>query len=315
MCAAKIGTIVVVVVISGAEKSGKSTLIEAIRTSVVLGDHPTKVRKWGKLDDGRWAVDQVYAEALIEDSAYPGLVLWDRSWASEAVYGKLLGRPRRLAEDPWLGEWLYGRGVPLKYILGGPDPFILKSARTEDDLPVDPIEEKAAFIAYGRQYGWHIIGSTDRERLPLETLVRLLRSSIMNSHGQFDDPRAYCGPPRASVVFVGERGSNHPTPGGWLSFSSKYTTHYGRILGDTAFRVGWTNAWDDRQGIFQHARLVIACGATAYQWAKEVQEKRGLGGTKVEQVPHPSHLYRWGKMSSSIGPTEDLIRGLVQQYT
>lgn len=165
-------------VIDGPEKAGKTSLIEALRTWVTLKGEPTKVRKWGKLDDGKWAIDEVYGFALDEDQLHPGLVIWDRSWASETVYGQLLNRDRRLAERPELGESLYGRRVQLKIILGGPSPAILMGDRTEDDLPVSPAKEQEAFVAYGRQYGWHIIGLTDRERLPMFTLVTAVRLHI-----------------------------------------------------------------------------------------------------------------------------------------
>jgi hypothetical protein len=309
----------VVVVIDGPEKAGKSTLIEALRSTVTVNDLPTKVRKWGRLDDGRWAIDCVYAQALIEDTAYKGLILWDRSWASEAVYGKLIGRDRRLAEDPWLGEWLYGRGIPLKFILGGPHPYILTEQLDADDKVEghgqNMAKEKAVFLEYGLRFGWHIIGNTDRERLPLETLTTIISLQVANSAAQNLNPRVYCGPPRATVVFVGEQGSKADNvPGGWLPFSSRYTTNFGRILGDTALRVGWTNAWDDRREIFQHARLVVACGSSAYDWAREVYNEDRLSGTRVEKVYHPAALYRWGRLRTNIAPTEVTIRHIVGQY-
>lgn len=165
-------------VIDGPEKAGKTTLIEALRTRVILGGAETTVRKWGKLDDGKWAVDEVYGVALDEDEAKPGLVIWDRSWASETVYGQLLNRDRRLAADPDLGDKLYGRRVKLKVILGGPSPAIMAGDRDAEDLPVAPAQEQEAFVAYGRRYGWHIIGLTDRERLPMFTLVTAIRLQI-----------------------------------------------------------------------------------------------------------------------------------------
>jgi hypothetical protein len=267
------------------------------------------------LDDGRWAVDSTYADALRVDNLHPGLVIWDRSWASEAVYGRLLGRPRRLAEDPWLGEWLYGRGVSLKVILGGPHPEVSLLDRTPDDLPVHPRQEKEAFLQYARDWGWTILGSTEGERLPLQTLVTLVRLRIEEATRDERNLAVWCGPRSSPVVFVGERGSNWDSlPGGWLPFSSKYTTNYGRILGRTATLCGWTNAWDNQRPIFDEARLVVACGDVAQHWAEGVIAKSGPGRTRVEKVPHPAALYRWGRYHDLIGPIEVHIRGLVQQY-
>jgi len=303
-------------VIDGPEKAGKTTLVSALADQILLGGHPTKIRKWGKLDDGRWTIDSVYAEALQVDSLYPGLVIWDRSWASEAVYGRLLNRDRRLAADPWLGEWLYGRGVDLKVMVGGPHPSVMTSVHDAEDLPVEAAAEQSAFLEYAVRYGWTVIGHTNRERLPLDTLVHLMRLRISEAYARLPrDPRQWCGPREATAVFVGEEGPRADAlVGGWLPFTSKYTTMYGRLLGNTAFHVGWTNAWDDQRQIFQHARLVIACGATAFEWAKEVKREQAAGATTVQQVYHPAALYRWGRLKDQIPETEYAIRTLIKMY-
>lgn len=313
-------------VIDGPEKAGKSTLAAALvqwwdsAYPEAAGTPRARIRKWGRLDDGRWARDVVYRDALVEDVEYGGLVIWDRSWASEAVYAKLLGRDRRLGEDPWLGEFLYGRGVVLKFILGGPHHSVLTSQLDEDDQVEghgqDMAKEQRAFVQYGERYGWSVIGHTDRDRLPLPTLLRMVQLRI----GEFAsrdgrNPRQWCGPRQASVVFVGERGSNRDSlVGGWLPFSSEYTSRFGRLLGDTAFRVGWTNAWDDQREIFDNAKLVVACGATAYDWCREVKKERAAAATIVEQVYHPAALYRWGRLRDQIPVMENKIRQQVGQF-
>lgn len=302
------------VVLDGPEKAGKTTLASALVEAVKLNGEPTRVRKWGKLDDGKWAADWVYAKALEEDSQYPGVVVWDRSWASEAVYGKLLKRDRRLAEDPWLGEWLYGRGVALKYILAGPDPKVMTAAHDAEDLPVEASEEQAAFVTYGEQYGWRIFKGNG-ERLPLNMLVSRIAMHVAEEAQRPRDPRKWCGPQSASVVFVGERGSTSENiVGGWLPFTSIYTAKYGRILGDAALRVGWTNAWDDERHIFDNTRCLIACGASAYEWAREVQIAEARSGVAICRVTHPAALYRWGRYRSEIDATEAYIRDTVGQY-
>jgi hypothetical protein len=207
--------------------------------------------------------------------------------------------------------------VDCRIILGGPDPEVSLLDRTPDDLPVHPRDEKEAFLAYGRRYGWNIVGSTDRERLPMSTLVSLVWPLIQGTlrSEYFRGPKQWCGPINAPVVFVGERGSsNDSVPGGWLPFSSRYTTQYGRILGDAALQCGWTNAWDDRREIFNRAKLVIACGATAQRWAKEVRGRAGAEKATVEEIPHPAALYRWGKYRSVVPRVEALVRELVGQY-
>lgn len=308
-------------VIDGPEKAGKTTLVAALKqwwdtAYPESGGTPrARVRKWGRLDDGKWTVDSVYRDALVEDATYEGLVVWDRSWASEAVYSGLLHRNRRLGTDPWLGEWLYGRGVDLKFILGGPHPSVTELDLDEDDHVhnIDPRVEQAAFLAYARRWGWTVVGHTDRDRLPLSTLLNLIQLRVAAQSVRQRDPRLWCGPREASVALVGERGSNKDSlVGGWLPFSSLYTTGYGRLLGSTAMRAGWTNAWDDQRQIFDSARLIIACGSSAFEWAREVQKVEQRDGTRVEQVYHPAALYRWGRLRPYIPAVEARIRELIQ---
>jgi hypothetical protein len=299
----------VLVVIDGPEKSGKSTLIAALAAQ--LGP-TTRIRKWSHLGDA-YDADKIYADALREDMAAPGVVLWDRSWACGVVYGTLLGRNNRITRDPWISEWLYGRGVDVKVILGGPHPSVLASARTSDDLPVDPAEEQRAFVEYGRRYGWYVVPPTNTEyRFPLLKLVQYVVDRIDAAPDR--DPTAWCGPFGSSVVFVGERRSTAPgLPGAWLPFTSKYTTQYGRILGDAALRCGWTNMADDPRRIFDTAQLVVACGHHAAAWAKEVKAQSG-SSTRILGVLHPAALYRWGNLSKQRADVERTIHAAVGEY-
>src|SRR3989304_2111146 len=99
-----------VIVFDGPEKAGKSTIIEALRQyakSTKFFDR-VYVRHWGPVSPD----DRVYAHELSQDSTcFNELVIWDRCWPSEYVYGNLLGRSRRGTGDPWLLEWLHGRAV------------------------------------------------------------------------------------------------------------------------------------------------------------------------------------------------------------
>jgi hypothetical protein len=146
-------------------------------------------------------------------------------------------------------------------------------------------------------------------------LVSLVRLRIEEATRDKRDLAKWCGPISSPVVFLGERGSSWDSlPGGWLPFTSKYTTNYGRILGRTATLCGWTNAWDDQWQVFDKAQLVMACGDTAHRWAEEVIAQSGLGRTRVVKVPHPSALYRWGRYKDLIPRIEAHIRDCVGQY-
>jgi hypothetical protein len=302
----------VIIVVDGPEKAGKTTFIANLSANVQLNGRPTRVVKWGKLDDGRWAIDSVYAAGLVEAAAWNGLTVWDRSWASEAVYGRLLNRERRLAADPWLGEWLYGRGVDLKLmLLGDPDPQVMRGDRTPDDLPVDVVDEKRAFSEYGRRFGWQvhpenrtIAGTT---RLVREVMVAINRYKW---EGVFN-PDLACGPNAApwmgpiDVAVVGEKGSlRESIPGGWLPFSTRLTEKYGRALGDDALRCVWTNAADNQVHVLYRARYVVACGQVAVDWVRQYRTSNDT----LLYVPHPAALYRWGRLSDRI---EEIERQLV----
>lgn len=294
-----------VIVLEGPEKSGKSTL------AAELARRGARIRKWGPLDDEKWAADLAYSEVLAADTASPDIVVWDRSWASEAVYGALLNRDRRLAQDPWLGEWLYGRAVPTRIMLGGPDPAILRAARTPDDLPVDPGVEQAAFLAYARQYDWIVVHG----RHPVESLA----DAVLAQHAADSvdwHPTTYAGRPRAGVVVLGERRSPTPSiPGGWLPFTSTYTTKYGRVLGPNAMRVGWTNAYDEPTAIIEHARVIIACGQQAHAWIKEeLSYYAEFQTTTLIRVPSPSALYQRPHFRDLANVTERSLVDTVRTY-
>lgn len=302
-----------VIVLDGPEKAGKSTLAAAIRARCDADSIPCRIRPWGPIPDG-WDTDARYAAALAEDSARPGVVVWDRSWLSESVYAHLLGRHRRLADDPWLGEWLYARAVPIRVVVRGPDPEALAAARTVDDLPVHPAAEQALYLEYAQLYDWFTVGDGKTRPDPDRTAASLVRLAACVPAW---DPTAYCGRPDARVVFVGDRPSTFASlPGGWLPFSSRYTTMYGRALGPNAFACGWTNASCEPAFIFEHARAIIACGRIAQAWVKEELRFRAESQfTSVINLPHPSALYRWGLLKPSVPVIDQTLRDTVASFT
>ena len=154
-----------VIMIDGPEKAGKSTLVEALH---LRGAY---VRKWTgpAVPD-----DSEYFIPLQIDAKSQRIVVWDRGWASEVVYGQLLEQPRRLAGDWQRAELLYGRLIEVAVMLLGPNVETLKRLRDSTDLPIDPSAERRAFAHYGQLAGWIVL---ENEHTP--TYIAALADSLM----------------------------------------------------------------------------------------------------------------------------------------
>lgn len=288
-----------IILIDGPEKAGKSTLIAEL--AKVL-DKNLQVRRWGPVSPD----DRVYSEPLREDYQSKTWNIWDRGWPSEHVYGMLLGRDRRLAVDPWLGEWLHGRAVQtsgLRVILLPELLAQVDNRRDETDLPVDVFAEKTAYFEYARRFGYLTL-INDYTEVGLQYNVNQIISRL--SKTQTLTPPAYAGPIDARVVFVGEKLNDkacRSMPGSWLPFSSRLTTELGRRLGDKAFKCGWTNVGDVTQE-FLADRYVVACGESAVRWLS------GIGIVRMV-VPHPAWLYRYNTITYTERDLVDKILNLI----
>lgn len=284
-----------VLLFEGPEKAGKSTVIAALAEH--LHKH-LKLKVVVRHQIGRAKPDdRVYADQLAVDTAADKYVaIWDRCYPSEYVYGTMLGQDRRLALDPWLGEWLYGRAIRAngaQFMVTGPAPSILAKSRTDDDLPVDPAEEQALYLAYALRFGWHVI-----RRAPVsdqvERIMKRIPAAIIYGRGRSESPLppVYAGTPNARVVVVGEMRSERMLPGGWLPFSSHLTTKLGRLMGDRAMGVGWTNAHDCPPETLRSAEVIVTCGAKARLWVEHYVLMEG-GEQQVIPLAHPAHAFRY----------------------
>lgn len=294
-----------VIVLDGPEKAGKSTLVEALYDFLKSSGYHREVlvRHWvgrAKPDDS------VYSSAMAEDSSKPPsqrVTIWDRSWASEFVYGRLLAQDRRLARDPWLGEWLYGRAASangLMAMLSGPDPDSLRSMRDATDLPVDPAAEQSAYLRYARLFNWMTPDRDTPSHMASAILERFYTSvSVSGDAGrQTPLPPTYCGPVNSRVIFVGERRSDRMLTGGWLPFSSHFTTLLGRRLGTRSLSVGWTNAHDCPPSSLRGAKLLVACGDIALKWVTNYVLAGGDGDQLVMNLPHPAYVFRYNNQKT-----------------
>lgn len=268
-------------VIDGPEKSGKSSTIRLIVDYLEKRGVAVRVRHLEPvLPD-----DRVYTTYLKSDVDWNTFVIWERSWVSEHIYARLLCRPCRLQYDPWLGEWLYGRAVQTegeRIILLGPSVDELYRRRDKTALTVDPAEERNMFLEYGQRFQLHVIenqyGVLDDQILSivdaaLERRTRRQRSLV---------PR-YCGPEKASVVFVADGMTLYPTmPGSWLPFTGRYGTLYGRMLDDYAFQCGWVVAHYVPITMLRTAQVIVSTGKRSKAWVRYYIPF----GIEVIELPH-----------------------------
>jgi hypothetical protein len=289
------------IVLAGPEKAGKTTL-----ASLLQERHHAEVHHWGPVK-----ADSDFLPVLKQHAGSPRLVIWDRGWPCDCVYSMLLQRDRRAQHDWWLLEWLYGRAlqtVGVGCIMLGPGADRLRELRDDTDLPVDPRRERFAYRAYGTRFGWQVVenahSTNDAVSLCDELAHRAERAQIGWLGRSL--PPTYCGPQKPEIVFVGQgRNMQSNYPGSWLPFTTRYTERYGRVLGDLAFR--WTNM-DGPTDVVDQARLVVACGNQAADWARAATSWK-----KVMHVPHPAWLYRWGQAEGQIQEVERRIQAEVQR--
>jgi hypothetical protein len=297
--------------IDGPEKAGKTTIVNILRER-----YGATVRHWGPIAPD----DRVYAEPLLEDSQSDAFTVWDRGWASEHVYGALMGRTdRRLRDDPWLGEWLYGRAfqtIGTRFILLGPNALAVASLREGTDLPVDPAAERAAYAEYGRRFGYtvmpnqHTTESAEGVAWLIYQSASIAAGLASANHGL--RPPAYAGPPNARVVFVGERpGPGKVTfPGHGLPFTSRMTIQMARDLGDFALECGWTNTSSCPPQALRTAGLLVACGKEAEMWVTH-----NVAGRRVLRVDHPAYIYRFGKQVDRLTAHRETLNHIKEEFS
>lgn len=188
-------------IFDGPEKAGKTTLIKNLKKSIECQTPERKVHvvKWGKISPD----DRVYSnpinQALIQMTEDKNVdFIWDRSWASEAVYGYALGRDRRLSDNWRLGEFLHSRPVSTNGLLFMVLPVHKQSLvdrRDETDLPIDPHVEFNYFKTYAETFHWKIlrnnydIHSTNRNIRVIQNLTKKFNKKNKNlsflNHGYF----------------------------------------------------------------------------------------------------------------------------------
>lgn len=232
------------VVFDGPEKAGKSTIISKAK-QLFAG---TEVRPWGPVES-----EQDYWPPLLADASKANFCIWDRGWASEHVYAKLLGRDRLLGQDPWFGEWKFGRiadATGVKIMIIPADYADAAKRRDDTDLPVDAYLECQAFKDYGVRFGYHVLYNEYTERSDDENIEKIYRLMI---HRRLAGPLQYpfwLGPRDAKVIFM------TGTPRDILPFNGPIAEQIGRALGDDALKCAWVSTGQPKE-LLEYRTVVL----------------------------------------------------------
>lgn len=273
-----------IIAIEGPEKSGKSTLVNAIAEK-----SKAKIRHWGPISPD----DRVYSKYLIQEALSDEWFIWDRCWPSEHVYGKLLKRDRRLVDDPWLGEWLHGRilqtnGLRIMVLPSSVEELI--NRRDSTDLPVAPNEEVREYAKYAKEFGWEIYVNPYTENW-IHRVTNVLCTKMAKIGGPIGNASAtFAGDRNSKVVFVGANIKTPTIPGAGLPFTDTKSIEFARALGPVVFQCAWTNGRLSKDYCID--KKIVACGVYAQDWSRNIRSK------KVLHIPHPTIFYDESNKSS-----------------
>jgi hypothetical protein len=269
---------VAVIIIDGPEKAGKTTLANVLMKSLTALGGNVKITK----QSGRALPDEtVYFKQLMEDVSRPidqRLVIWDRSWASEYVYGKLLHQNRPMAKDPFKGEFVLGnlaQANGIRIMLAGPAATILNVRRDSTDLDVDPADEQELFIEYARRFGWTILHpeSTwkDAEGMTAFVIGELTR----------------CVPPKFTALpphYYGKMDAET------IIVTSKSHAKIGIGIGESmAMKVGWVYPHLCPPPALRHAKTLVVYDAKALRWVQNYVLEEGGNQELINNVGNTSH--------------------------
>jgi hypothetical protein len=181
------------------------------------------------------------------------LILWNRSQASEAIYSKLLGRKSALADNPLLGEYMYGRvqqTLGPRVILLGPDLATVTGLRDATDHKVDPAAEREEYRRYGESFGWEVLENPHYHLYADALADRLLRD--IESRPEVDIT-TYAGPLHPEIIFL-----NKPNSGDWAPFSTANLVQQYLAAGPRILSYGYATTEADRSLLLGAKRIVLA---------------------------------------------------------
>lgn len=276
-----------IVLIIGGEKVGKTTLaLELINRSRGLNVHTVyaTLRRPQPLDPN------AYLDLLKVGCRADTLVVMDRGWPDEAVYGQLLNRPIETVSEAW-AEWCLGdvmRSVGTGIVLA---PNDRREALDDTDIQLDYQAERDAFIQYGVRWGypsltdWHVEALADSILHVIEAIQERTRGFPSRV------PPEYVGPGLPRVLLVGEsRNERVNTKMGWAAMTSRFFQPLVDVVPRGTARTNADRLLDPQLlDSVRHAEKVVALGRVAHE--RLVQ----LGRTDAVALQHPSYVFRWKK--------------------
>lgn len=287
-----------IVIVDGPEKVGKTTFCMVLATLLKHSGFGVLYYKPEKPADDVEFLDALRLHAMLPLTT---VAIWDRSWASNHVYAKCMGEKQyRLAGDPLLGEWLYGRIVQtlgLRIMLMT-DYDTLKQRRDETDLPVSILREECnLFAEYAMNAQWDSFylmpGVMDAEGAARRTVCKLLDhyAKLKSDPVSYDIAHHYCGPWKSPLIVVGTLDHAYEKMHGtWLPFTDTLGSAFLRQFKWDALQIGWTYERQIPPQLLQN-RVVATIGAPASRWVAKYAHP-------AEQITMPSFRYVWSMRSS-----------------
>jgi hypothetical protein len=286
-----------VIYVDGPEKAGKTTFIAALKAGLERNGVQVHVRRWGAVKPD----DRVYAQPLESDLSRStvGVTIWDRGWASEAVYGKLLNRQRRGANNPWILEWLHGRAVVgngLRIIYLPNNTMHSIQFRDDTDLPVDPYSEYYEYLAYARRFKYHIVTNdydADSLKHNVNAVIDLLPEDSALHPKYFTNDRESLIAPRLIIGEARNKNDFKTMAGAWLPFSSaRMCAFVQKYFGDEAFDFAWTNVEDIEHGLVPLRRIKGA--AEKFAFGEKAKAFCTANSIALDSAfAHPGYFARW----------------------
>jgi hypothetical protein len=278
-----------IVMITGPEKVGKTTLArEVVRQSRRLGVHAVHAafRRPDQLNP------TAYLDMVKMGARSDTLVVMDRGWPDEMVYGDLLRREPAIKSEAW-AEWCLGapmRTAGMGIVLAPPR----RRAQLEDnDLQIEYEDERRRFVSYGLKWGYSVIPAMDVDTEVLAEWVieysDVLRNRMAVRKGA--ELPEYVGSTTPRVVLIAEtRNTKSREQLAWAAMTTRYFQELAEAIGNTA--VSRTNS--DMLGN-QHVRASIDTADVVLAFGRVAEKKlRNAGVKNVRPMGHPSYVFRWG---------------------
>ena len=196
-------------VIDGPEKAGKSYTIKQLKKVARKHFRRVKVVKWTEPAFDDFMCYHRKAEKHLKFVKRGGLVIWDRSYLSEVVYGGIFPAPHRVIYDDLVANvhkvsWIL-RSFGVQYCLLGPNIERLVENRDSTDLPVHPRIEVREYEYWARKFGWMTVYNQHNPQ-SLQDLMTMMISDVKAAAQRRAAMPAVLGDASAKTLIITRRG-------------------------------------------------------------------------------------------------------------